>query len=67
MCDSFPIHADNYDFTVFFYLLVSKELSEQLSHTDKLTLPKLSFKYVNVQPLPVSIHLSISFHVNKII
>lgn len=56
---------------LFYWFLLppcqQKELSEQPPHTDKLTVPKLSFKYVHVQPLPVNVDLSISIHVNKII
>lgn len=40
-------------------------MSEWPSHTDKLTLPKLSFKHFYVQPLLISRGLSISIHVNK--
>lgn len=42
-------------------------MSDQPSHADKSTFPKLSFKYAHVQDLPISAHLSISIHVNKII
>lgn len=68
MCDFFSIHADN-QFTTFLLLFhpYEQKSSEWPSHRDKLALPKLSFKQFHVQPLLISIGLSISIHVNKTI